>query len=375
MKLMKVNAAAAIGALALMVLSGCGAKPPGCADAEVTATMRGLLLGESSPDPLVEAGRRATKIALTEVVSEGYQRDAQKQTCRAKLGLSLANGKQFEQLIQYSTQRTVDDKSKFVLAVEDVGGIQMMVRYAIDQTVSQQRWSGTWSGELACSASVRSTDAGPEAFTEQVAGEFRDGLLHVPLAGRYGINELVGRVNETERTFSLGNDVTSGKANPVRLTLSGTSTDGVLTGAGEIKDLFDGLSGLRLRSCQVRLSRGAPSRPLASEGATAQGWTGRYVGRGDGDVGLEVGTAKADGSYPVSLSTSTGQAGGGCGGAAVGSGQVVGTELHIKAIDGSLSCQAVAKRVGQTIELVEGEGCNAFHGAACGFSATLQRGR
>ncbi len=334
--------------------------------------MRDMLLGEGSADPLEEAGRRATKVALTEVVSEGYQSDAQKQMCRAKLGISLANGKQFEQLVQYSTQRTVDDKSRFILAVEEVGGIRMLVRSAIEQTASQQRWSGTWSGELSCSASARQADAGPEAFTEQIAGEFRDGQLRVPLAGRYGIDELVGRVNETDRTFLLGSDVTTGKANPARLTLSGTSAEGLLAGAGEIKDIFEGMSGMRLRTCQVRLARGAAARPLGGEGGSTQSWTGRYVGRGDGDVGLQVGPAKADGSYPVSLSTSTGQAGGGCAGAADGSARAVGMELHIKATDGSLTCKAVAKRVGPSIELTEGAGCNAFHGAACGFSASLQ---
>ena len=35
----------------------------------------------------------------------------------------------------------------------------------------------------------------------------------------------------------------------------------------------------------------------------------------------------------------------------------------------------MATVVGHSIELIEGQGCQHFHGAACGFSATLARKR
>lgn len=363
--LLAASAAAAIG------LGGCSSKPPGCADEEVIATMRNLVLGQGNGDPTIQAALAATKLGLSEVVSEGYQAEAKRQMCRAKLAISLPSGESFSQVIQYSTQRTVDDKSNFLLTVDDAQTIQLIARTSIGKAATDQRWGGTWQGEYRCSASARPTDPGAEAYSEQAVAEVKDGDITLPLSGRDGVKELVGRINAREGSFAL--QVPVNKARNILVGLHGPAVPDALSGTGEVKDIFEGMNGLRLRTCEIRLQRGKlPPSPVADSGA-AWDWQGTFVGQGEGEVTLAVGPARSDGKFPVSLGTSTAKTGGGCGGSIDGLGTVVGENLQFAATAEGMSCEAVIKRAGAEVEVQEGKGCNMFHGAACGFSASLRK--
>lgn len=125
--------AALVFSVALIV--GCGVKPPGCAEPETVALAKQMVaddvrdtiqgFADALPEPnkkrLGELGNgfaSGLKIELVNIVSNGYDANAKKYTCGGKLSATDALTKQGLQFdIEYTTQRTEDDKTKFMLQI------------------------------------------------------------------------------------------------------------------------------------------------------------------------------------------------------------------------------------------------------------------
>jgi hypothetical protein len=369
-----------IGLIAVLIgLTGCSQKPPGCADPEVQTTMRQLLLGEREPgagssDPVAVEVLKEIKLSLTNVVSEGYQADARKQSCRATLSVELPGGKSIAPDVVYATQLTVDKEGSFLLTVENAAMLQLALTGGLPKIISERRWGGEWQGEMSCTASTRPGMPQPEAFTERFKAVVKEGGLSAHLSGREGISLASGGISDSEPETFLDSDGREGQPGHTRLMVWLKPNGASLTGKAEYVDMGLVKTGDIIRRCTVSMAKGSAPAGTATPQPVAQlGWPGTYTGEGDGDVTLEVKQQGADKKYPVSLSTNTARSGGGCSGSVTGFAAESGTELRIVAEADGQRCEAVAKRSGNGIELEEGPGCNYFHGAACGFSATLTR--
>lgn len=148
---------------------------------------------------------------------------------------------------------------------------------------------------------------------------------------------------------------------------------------------------VRVRACKLDVVLGAQASqqapaPAATVGAQAGGSAppsqitpaandggvvGKYSGLGEGTVVAEIKPAGADGRHRVTLSTSAG----GCGGVADGVASRSGSVLQFVAEDSGNRCNATLTVNGNQVVVDEGDGCTFFHGAACGFSATLSRAK
>lgn len=376
---------AAIAAL-LYLCAACSSKPPGCADEAVVGLMRSMLLEDGSSDgqALRAADTRgiaskyldAAKVTLSSVVSEGYQADAKRQSCKATVRMEFPDGQGWEKEVPFSTQLTVDGKGQFVLEAEGLGELKLLARKATEEHYLETRWAGLWSGTYSCGGLDGEADGprGPFSMPVQMLVEKQDVKLERVTAGG-GVEELQGRRPGVDGKFSLQGRGRNAGDDLWEIAFEGQAEGEALVATGTSKTVghFDVRP---LRKCSLRLVKGdAPEqRAAALPGATnAEGWPGTYSGTGDGEVTLEVKPAGADKRHPVAMTTSTASAGGGCGGAVEGFGTASGDELRIVAESDGQRCEAVAKRSGNGIELEEGAGCNFFHGAACGFSASLTR--
>ncbi|MBN8505530.1 MAG: hypothetical protein J0L58_13755 [Burkholderiales bacterium] len=361
-------------------LTGCSQKPPGCADAEVQSTMREMLVQPiPSAFPGIDASEIAelakeVKLVLTNVVSEGYQADAKKQMCRATLEIQHPDGKKITPEVVYATQMTVDKPGSFMLTVENADALRVVATSSLPFIIHARRWTGKWAGDLVCSASSKSSAPDAGAFTERITANMNAGKVNVELSGREGITLLTGSIEILEPVVQLSSEGRDAQPAHTSLRLGMKPQGALLSGTAEYVDKRWETIGQVIRRCTVSMTKDGSSAGVAAAPPSDQkGWPGTYTGEGDGEVTLEVKQPGSDNRFPVSLSTNTAKTGGGCGGAVQGFATEAGNELRIVAEADGQRCEAVAKRSGSGVELEEGAGCNYFHGAACGFSATLIR--
>jgi len=370
-----------IGLIAVLIgLTGCSQKPPGCADAEVQSTMREMLVQPIpsafpgiDPADIAELSKEV-RLSLTNVVSEGYQADAQKQRCRATLEIQHPDGKKSTPEVVYATQLTVDKPGSFMLTVENAAALQAVATSNLPFILSERKWTGQWIGDLVCSASSRPGVPDAGAFTERITADMKAGKVKVRLPGREGITLVTGSIDIMDTTLHLSSDGREGQPTHTDLRFTLKPQGALLAGNVEYVDKRWETIGQVIRRCTVSLAKeGAPTGVSTAPPSEQQGWIGTYTGEGDGEVTLVVKKPGADKRFPVSLSTNTAKTGGGCSGAVEGFATEAGSELRIVAEADGQRCEAIAKRSGSCVELEEGAGCNYFHGAACGFSATLTR--
>lgn len=128
-----IRALLALTAAALL-LSGCGQKPPGCADQAVQDTVREIFLenmrtqpnGIPSKTPVPAAEKEyldALKFGLSTITSEGVNATAKSNACRATLSLETAGNVRGTKEIEYVVQLTEDKPGTFVVRVADLYGL------------------------------------------------------------------------------------------------------------------------------------------------------------------------------------------------------------------------------------------------------------
>ncbi len=120
---------------AAVLLSACSSKPPSCGDEQTVQVIRSIAVDNakkafapwaSAYPKAQEAYFQSLKAELSNVVSEGYNSDAKKYTCNAKLSFTTSTGEKLSRDIAYITQKT-EDKEGFVVQVAAFNPVAMAI--------------------------------------------------------------------------------------------------------------------------------------------------------------------------------------------------------------------------------------------------------
>ncbi len=381
---------------ALCVLTGCSQRPPGCADQATRSTARDVIVDEArrqltadgDQDGVVKKVLDSASVELSAITSEGYVADAHKQMCRAHIKVLPAGADGLDGDVAYSTQRTEDDKSHFVLSMENVDQLAPALVTAARNQLNARRRVGSWSGQLDCGEVGGSRDGPRGPFKVPVVMDVTSSGDGAPLqaslersvpqgqdlAVGLGTEHLRGAVADIFELTGAGSNVSMGQQWTTRMKV--TFEDGRAVGRGDIYEADQAV-----RYCQFNLAKRASGGPASTVGSGEipkdSSLAGTYVGEGDGTVTAEIGVPASNGTYQASISTQASAAGGGgCAGSASGTGHVDGSVLRITATDSNLgaTCAISLTPDGKGgLHSEEGAGCSAFHGATCGFTAGLAR--
>jgi hypothetical protein len=111
------------------LVAACSSKPPDCSDGETLHLVQSIIIDNSKDManrvdvPFRQDAKRYTdalKIEVQNIVSDGYNADAKKYSCSGTLVITTLNGMKFSGSQSFTTQATVDDKSKFVVQISDI---------------------------------------------------------------------------------------------------------------------------------------------------------------------------------------------------------------------------------------------------------------
>ena len=414
MKPIQLTASLSAMLAAVISLGACSDKPPGCADDETRQTMKELIVNEakkiapgSADDPsgLIDKFMEGVQVELSGIVDDGYHADAKKQSCKATMKVTVPGGQPLEEDIAYTTQRTVDDRSKFLLQVENIDPLSLQLGGAAHAYYDANRWAGTYSGTYACTGVGGATNGPDGPYSVPIAMSVRpsqDGHPSVAniertLAGG-GYEKLAGTAGEYFDLNGAGRDSSN---HDWTATFHGTIHGNVASGTGFSREP----DGPIQRNCKLELTRGAAAAPVATgdqapdvaasrkvgtenqahnvagagtmrsdPSAATTDFSGSYAGIGGGNLSVEIGTANAAGSYPVVLTTNAQiVGGGGCGGVLKGLGQIEGSAMKVSS-DEYGHCDVSMKREADgRLQIDEGGGCQAYHGAACNFEGAVAK--
>lgn len=167
----KISAFVTVVSLTAM-LSGCSTKPPGCGDEATKTTIKNILatnstkkfeksLGKDDPEGLLGKFFDEMEVNLSQIVSEGYDESAKKQSCRSVLSLKFPTGDSAERQIRYTTQVTEDKEAgSFLLEVVDFEEFFYYSAMKLEKYYESKRWSGNWNGLMECEG-IDDTNQGP----------------------------------------------------------------------------------------------------------------------------------------------------------------------------------------------------------------------
>jgi branched-chain amino acid transport system substrate-binding protein len=179
LKLIRTTLLGTLACLSLVLLVAC-AKPPSCGDAETLDLAHALLIkdvtkelgtiAKDDPDGWMRKYLDSVKTEFSSIVSEGYNSDAKKQSCRAVLKVSSVSGEVASDVnLDYDTQLTEDKDSRFNLGMI---GLQPPTQLLAEQARSYynaHRWTGEWRGTYTCQG-IDGAESGPQGpFKQQVA--------------------------------------------------------------------------------------------------------------------------------------------------------------------------------------------------------------
>lgn len=265
-KNLMLAAIVAIGA----VLAGCDSKPPGCADTETLQTAKQLVTDplrperpeETDPDGIGTGFDKALKLDVQNIVSEGYQADKKKQMCKGMLRVTLPDGKGLEREIEYSTQRTVDQKDRFMLEITNIQPVIMQLAAVRNGYVDARRWSGNWGGTYSCSGVGGATDGpqGPFSMPVTMVVDGNDAKLERVTKGG-GVETLKGRLSGA---LSLAGAGANSADDRWETTFHGEAKGRKATAEGLIRIA----GGAILRHCKLDLTQGAVAPPAPAVAAT-----------------------------------------------------------------------------------------------------------
>jgi hypothetical protein len=162
-----------LGLAGAAVLAGCAKKPPGCADPETVKTLNAIVVDnvhglvpkftngaiEDDPKNIQEAYYQGLKSELVNVVSNGYNEQAKLNACRGNLTVSTPSGQKFSRDISYTTQRTEDKNSQFLVEVDAFQPFITAVASDLVRHFFAKRYIGEWKGEYQCAGIDNAKDA------------------------------------------------------------------------------------------------------------------------------------------------------------------------------------------------------------------------
>lgn len=396
---------------AVIPLVACSDKPPGCADDETRQTMKELIVNEakkiapgSADDPtgIINKFMQGVQVELSSIVDDGYQAAAQKRSCKATMKVSVPNGQPLEGDVAWTVQRTVDDRSKFVLELMPADQFSSQLADAAQASYTFNRFAGSYRGTFSCTGIAWVAESPKSPLSVAVSMTVAPGqpsVANLEVPGPDGAPEMLSGTAGSD--FQLAG---RGQLGPMRTTteLHGTINRDTVNGTGFVRAAEN--FGI-LQNCKLELTReaalGLPgpsnhviaaasaigeesshadshgsadagtSRPRAS---TAFDFPGNYAGVGEGNISVEIGTIDANGSYPVTMTTSAQSSGGdGCGGALKGHGRLAVSTMTVSSDDYG-HCEVSMKQDSTgKLQIDEGGGCAAYHGGACSFDGTVTK--
>ena len=200
----------AAGIVAIFSTAGCAKKPPTCADPATVQTIQSILVDNAKaqwgadidnsigdPKGIQKSYYQALKSEIGAVVSDGYNEQAKKYTCRGDLSISTASGAVFARKIVYSTQLTESKDADFFVEVQEFMPFVNSVVLDVSQYFSQKRYKGDWVGTYSC-AGIDDAQDGPQGpFTmpvTMVVNEKMEGILERTTKGG-GFEKLSGSIS------------------------------------------------------------------------------------------------------------------------------------------------------------------------------------
>lgn len=170
------HAAAALMLAIAIVLSGCAQKPPECGDPKTLETIqsltvdnaRGMLLRvprseiyKDDPGNIQQGYFKSLKTNVAQIVSDGYNKDARKNSCRGKLSIFTASGQSLSREVSYTTQLTQDKDGGFLVEIAQYSPFIEGVVGDFIQHFEVKRYSGQWTGTYACDG-IGGESSGPQ---------------------------------------------------------------------------------------------------------------------------------------------------------------------------------------------------------------------
>ena len=376
------------------LLGGCGNKPPGCADPQTIETAKSLVVEntdkaianrqafEDDPDGWLKKFYAAIKVEIKGVVSDGYKQDAKKQLCKGSMTITMIGGRTLERSVEYSTQKTEDQKDGFLLEIQDFAPFALGTSNEARKYFDANRWTGDWNGTYACSGVNGAADGpqGPYSLPVSMTIQGSDAKLERTTRGG-GIEILKGKIESitAQLPFKLYGEGQNSPDDKWNSNFTGTVTgkryvaDGAITVRGET--LRECKLDVTLGGAVVQTSNATPPPTPAVQSAAR--FTGRFATQGGTEVIADIGEPDASGKYLVKVTTNGQNPGGGdCDGVADGSGTASGNLLKFNAVSDGQKCELAMKLDPDgKLKIDESQGCSSFHGPACWFSDTLTRTR
>ena len=204
--------------LALLTLTACSQKPPGCADPETLSTIRNLVVEDTrklmskqaadDPEGWVQRFLDGLRVEVSGIVSDGYVADAKKHLCRGTMKFTTVTGAALERQVRYSTQKAQDQKDSFLLEVQEFAAFLAPTELEATKYHDANRWSGNWTGTYACSGVAGATEGpqGPYSMPVTMVVEGTKATLERTTKGG-GIEQLEGRFDPiafTEQFMLIG---------------------------------------------------------------------------------------------------------------------------------------------------------------------------
>lgn len=262
----------------LITLSACSSKPPGCADDATLNTASGLLRDETSkliqhyPKSLnippsatkLETGGviptylSGLKLALSNIVANGYDEGAKRMTCHALLTVSTTDGKTFKRDIDYTTQKTEDSKSGgFLLSIQNFSEFASLAARAAADRFNEETWSGNWSGKLACGGVNGATEGVEGPYSQDVTVTFKglNGSMNrtLPVGGT---QEASPSIESYPQVMHLGaNSIEGGPQKGWNTSLKGPIENGKAQLTGFEAPVDQSITPHPVRECHLELAK------------------------------------------------------------------------------------------------------------------------
>jgi hypothetical protein len=131
----RLGALALTTALSAILLTACSSKPPGCADEETVNLVKSIyrdrwtLIAANmvkdfklSPEE-TDRYNKALKLDIRDIVSDGYNTEARKHSCKGTLVFQTLSGASFSLPRIFTSQSAAEGGGKFLVQVEGVEAV------------------------------------------------------------------------------------------------------------------------------------------------------------------------------------------------------------------------------------------------------------
>lgn len=140
---------------------------------------RAALLNDD-PQDIKGAYFKELKLELGNIVSDGYNEQARKNSCRAHLTIVTASGRQLSRDVKFTTQVSESKDQDYVLEVQEFHAFVDAVTNDMADHYAAKRLQGEWQGTYACGG-IDGAASGPQGPYEMPVAVSVDGQYNAKL--------------------------------------------------------------------------------------------------------------------------------------------------------------------------------------------------